>query len=113
MVDYINEGDVDGKTPLHVAITTPYSLKMSDLVELLLNKGANINARITASSSTPLHEAASKGRHDIIKLLRQHGADETRNADNKRPRDLFVCTASKASKKHKHEEKSKLLFGPL
>jgi ankyrin repeat protein len=46
-----------------------------DVAELLLAKGASINAKAD-DGSTPLSLAAAKGHQDVAKLLRQHGGHE-------------------------------------
>ncbi len=51
-----------------------------EIVELLLDQGADINAR-NRDGGTPLHEAAFFGRHDLFDLLIQQGADQ--NVQNK------------------------------
>ena len=67
------------KTPLHYALT-----KFPNLIELLISKGADINAKTTGSSSffsyrtdipgqTPLHMAI--GNLEIAKLLLRKGAN--------------------------------------
>ena len=45
-----------------------------DIIELLLNKGFNINGTSTLNQ-TPLHIAATEGNMDIAKLLLNRGAD--------------------------------------
>jgi uncharacterized protein len=61
----------DGWTPLHLAA---FFGKL-DAARLLLNKGAEVNARSTnAMENMPLHAAAA-GRHaDLVQLLIDHGA---------------------------------------
>lgn len=62
--------DDNGLTPLHWAATAGKSLA----VELLLNKGADVNA-VDAGGRTPLHCAAGNGQKDVIeKLLLPKGA---------------------------------------
>jgi len=65
-------------TPLHAA-----ALKgNAALVELLLSRGADVNAACTSTSKsytyrkgTALHLAAREGHTDVVKVLLQHGAD--------------------------------------
>ena len=61
----------DGWTPLHLAAF----FGKADTARMLLNKGAEVNARSTnAMENMPLHAAAA-GRHaDVVKLLIDHGA---------------------------------------
>ncbi|KAF3907784.1 Ankyrin-3 [Orbilia brochopaga] len=57
-------------TPLHIA--AGMSLKMCDI---LLNKGANVNAKLKPSGKTPLHIAAERGDHNLIVKLREYDAN--------------------------------------
>jgi ankyrin repeat protein len=67
--------DDDGWTPLHAAVQAG-SLPAC---VALLQAGAPVDAR-DANGNTPLSTAVfeSRGRGDLIKLLREHGADPTR-----------------------------------
>jgi uncharacterized protein len=58
-------------TPLNAAIALNPS---ADIVEALLQQGANVNSR-QHGGHTPLHEAAAAGHVDLVKLLLAHGAD--------------------------------------
>lgn len=60
------------ETPLCVAIREGFLA----VVELLVDAGAEVNARI-AFDETPLHVAADHGRLPIAQFLLQHGADPT------------------------------------
>ena len=46
----------------------------TEIADLLIAKGANVNCRDKAGA-TPLHQAALKGNTDIANVLLQHGAD--------------------------------------
>jgi len=59
-----------GRTPLHWAAEKGYG----KIVQLLLGRGADINAR-GKTSRTPLTEAAAKGHTDVVQLLLKNGAD--------------------------------------
>ncbi|KAK7476330.1 hypothetical protein BaRGS_00032448 [Batillaria attramentaria] len=54
-----------------------------ELVQLLIHKGANVNAR-TSYNSTPLIAAADRNRYQVMRCLVQNGADvnaQTSNGD--------------------------------
>lgn len=76
----------DGETPLHSAASGGYY----DLVQLMIDKGANVNAAQQSSNFTVLHAAAYFGHTEIMKLLIAHGADQkARNWNNKTADDLL------------------------
>ena len=61
------------QTPaVYLLMTT---LGRTDLVELLLQHGASPNLHAAEDNVTPLHEAASAGFIDVVKLLVARGAD--------------------------------------
>lgn len=66
----VNSVDHTGATPLHWASDTGWK----PVVELLLSRGANPNAR-KANGVTPLHVAAGMGRREIVEMLVASGAD--------------------------------------
>jgi ankyrin repeat protein/peroxiredoxin len=59
-----------GSTPLHYAVLTNHP----DVVEVLLDHGANVKA-LYKTSQSPLHLAAARGYGRIATLLIAHGAD--------------------------------------
>lgn len=70
--------------PLHNACSYGHF----EVAELLLKKGANVNAT-DLWKYTALHEASSKGKIDIVKLLLRYGADvNKKNRDGDSPLDL-------------------------
>jgi ankyrin repeat protein len=76
-----------GWTPLHVAADQ----RDSGLVERLLARGAEINAR-AANGQTALHVAASRGNYGVIRALLKRNADP--NAEDglgRRPAQLGIC----------------------
>jgi ankyrin repeat protein len=63
--------DSDGGTPLQWAAWYDYT----KIVEQLLDRGGDINARDLTSGRTALHEAAEQGCYDTLKLLLDKGAN--------------------------------------
>ena len=57
-----------GATPLHFAAHRGHK----DVAELLIFKGANVNAQ-TTGGFTPLYWASYRGHKDIMELLTKHG----------------------------------------
>jgi cytohesin len=60
----------NGYTPLHLAI---FSIKHKQIVETLVNKGADINAQ-PASGATPLFFAVIRDQKDDVQFLLEKGA---------------------------------------
>eukprot|EP01102_Stenamoeba_stenopodia_P014281 TRINITY_DN4721_c0_g1_i2.p1 TRINITY_DN4721_c0_g1~~TRINITY_DN4721_c0_g1_i2.p1 ORF type:complete len:217 (-),score=46.52 TRINITY_DN4721_c0_g1_i2:32-682(-) len=68
----VESKDDGGQTPLHIAASA-FTNNM-ELVSLLLNKGASVNAQ-DKKNWTPLHYAASYQHLKIVKLLLRNSAD--------------------------------------
>lgn len=66
-----------GETMLHLAAFNGHT----SIVEVHLNRGANINAR-NGALKTPLHLAAANGQTDVVKLLLHWGANTAPRAQN-------------------------------
>jgi ankyrin repeat protein len=64
-------GGSNGYTPLHMAI---FSINHKKIVQMLLAKGADVNAR-AASGATPLYFAVMRDQKDDAQLLLDHGAN--------------------------------------
>jgi hypothetical protein len=85
LLDHGNRVDfrdpADGRTPLHTAIQPgimnggcSHADAFSDIVEMIIAKGADVNAK-DREGKTPLHEAAAGGNLEIIAQLIAAGAD--------------------------------------
>ena len=61
----------NGYTPLHLAV---FSVKHKQIVEMLVNKGADVNAQ-PASGATPLFFAIIRDQKDDVQFLLDHGAN--------------------------------------
>jgi len=67
----INLKDKNGRTPLHLAAESADG----DIVKLLLDKGAEVNAKDDESGFTALHYAARLGKKNVAELLIARSAD--------------------------------------
>lgn len=82
----INRTDQYGNTAFLIACKTG----QLDLIELLLQKGADINGRDLPFMSSPLSLACYQGKLETVKLLIDKGADVNQpNRDGKTP--LFIA----------------------
>lgn len=78
--------DIKGYTPLHILIATDDP--PMKLIELLVRKGARINAT-AENGGTPLHLAAFWGHFDVVKVLVEEGASmDVKNDKGRTPLDL-------------------------
>jgi ankyrin repeat protein len=63
-----------GFTPLHSAVADDAGSEVKDLVQMLIDAGADPNAR-SASGGTPLHTAGFTGNVPVTEMLLAAGAD--------------------------------------
>jgi ankyrin repeat protein len=82
-----------GFTPLHSAVADDAGAATTDLVRMLLDAGADANAR-SASGGTPLHTAAFTGNIPVIEMLLAAGA-KPEEADDKGRTPLDVARERK------------------
>jgi hypothetical protein len=68
--------DKDGATPLHVAAMKGHA----SVVEMLVQAGADMDAREGAHGLTTLHIAASQGHASVVEVLIQAGANKEAKA---------------------------------
>ena len=60
---------------ISIALNTAAHWEQNEIVELLIQKGANINYNIEPFRATPLHIAAEKGNTKMVSFLVDNGAD--------------------------------------
>ena len=66
----VNEESSKGLTPLHYAASAGYN----DIVELLIERGANVNATDSGKGGTPLDYAHWGDQEEVIETLNAHNA---------------------------------------
>lgn len=72
----LNSTWINDDTPLHYAVVSNTSSK--EVVEFLISKGADINAK-NREGATPLDKAAAAGNREMFLLLLKHGAEVNRD----------------------------------
>jgi ankyrin repeat protein len=68
--DLHTKDDVQGRTPLHMAVC----YENIDAIKILVSRGADVNAK-DGTDKTPLHWAMYRSNVDVVKCLVSHGAD--------------------------------------
>ena len=66
----VNEESSNGLTPLHYAASAGHN----DIVELLIERGANVNATDSGKGATPLDYAHWRDHEEVIETLNAHNA---------------------------------------
>jgi hypothetical protein len=88
---YINDGEVDGWTPLFWSRV--HNFKDDSFLQLLLDHGADINVQ-EKRGRTPLHVASGFGALEVVRLLLEHGAD-VEQKDNEGKTALQVAAGTR------------------
>jgi ankyrin repeat protein len=89
----INARDSDSTTPLHITCSelynelgTSFDGKYFEVVRILLEHGAEVDAQADIGNSTPLHVASWFGGVKVAQLLLEHGAKvDARNEEGCTP----------------------------
>jgi len=105
----INARDEYGWTPLYPA-SRGFYLKDGSVLRLLLERGADVNARADKDGSTPLHEASRYGALEAVRLLLEHGADvEAVDFDGKTALQVVGKASYRESDQGRRDEITRLL----
>ena len=72
-----------------------------EIVELLIAKGADVNAKAGDAGSTPLHWAVQQSHNEIVQLLIAKGADvNAKHGDGETPLDYADGETADLLRKH-------------
>ena len=93
----MNAKNNDGWSPLHSAANQG----QKEITELLIAKGADVNAKEGVGRGTPLHYAAYSGHKEIAELLIANGANVNAKMDNGFTSLHWAAIAPNAHEGHK------------
>ena len=96
----VNAATEDGYTPLMMAVEA----ENTDLVALLHNRGAKVNASLPGTLLTALHMAARRGDLDTVKELIRAGADFKARAGKHSYKCTALETCDECADKRKRDE---------
>lgn len=86
-IPLLHEHDENGLTAVHWAADRGHT----EILDLLLKNGANVNITDKESNQTPLHYAVSCGHSESVRILLKHGADpHVKDADGTTCFDIAV-----------------------
>lgn len=98
----INVEDENGWTPLRHATRKYRNVNDVEIIKILIENGADVNAKNDKDGWTPLIWAAKEGDYDLVKLLIAKGADVNAKDDKEK-------TAFDYVRKYRHKEITELL----
>ncbi|KAK3102240.1 hypothetical protein FSP39_009846 [Pinctada imbricata] len=85
----LNVPNESGLYPIHIAVMRDDPTQRNQLVQRLINEGADINVRAIPSGNTPLHMAVARDQVGTVKLLLSHNPAYTvPNADGLTPKEI-------------------------